>query len=170
MPDNKTKKSGPEKLYRLLASMAKALERLYDCLRDQQRALVSCKLNDFNKTLILENRLAAANLERERQRQELIAEMLGAQDKTISLKELAAGFDHPWPERFEAVAARIRKAGNMVQTMKKQNEFLITRSRELVSERLNLLLELARINRNIYEKSGKKRKNANLQKVLDHKA
>ena len=58
----------------------------------------------------------------------------------------------------------------MVQTMKKQNEFLITRSRELVSERLNLLLELARINRNIYEKSGKKRKNANLQKVLDHKA
>ena len=75
-----------------------------------------------------------------------------------SMKELAAGFDHPWPKRFERLAERLRKAGNMVQTMKKQNEFLITRARELVSERINLLLELARINRGIYEESGKKRK------------
>ena len=150
--------------------MAKGLEQLYDCLRAQQRALMSCKLDDFNETLLLENHLAGKNLERENRRRELIAALLGKQPETVSMKELAAGFDHPWPKRFERLAERLRKAGNMVQTMKKQNEFLITRARELVSERINLLLELARINRGIYEESGKKRKKTNMHKVLDHKA
>jgi len=149
--------------------MAEGLERLYDCLRAQQRALVSCKLGDFNETLKLENRLARQNLKREQQRRVLISEMLGEGCETVSLKKLAAGFDSPWPERFEKLAERIRQAGGKVQTMKKQNEFLIIRSRELVSERMKLMLELARLNRNIYEESGKKRKNPNLHKVLDQK-
>ena len=170
MPDRKTKKNGPERLYRLLSSMAKGLEQLYDCLRAQQRALVNCKLDDFNETLLLENRLAGKNLERENRRRELITELLGEQQEMVSLKELATGFENSWPKRFEALAERLRKAGNMVQTMKKQNEFLITRAREMVSERINLLLELARINRGIYEESGKKRKKTNMHKVLDHKA
>ncbi|MBN2290278.1 MAG: flagellar export chaperone FlgN [Candidatus Glassbacteria bacterium] len=169
MAEQKTKENGPEKLHRILSAMAGDLERLYDCLRAQQRALVKCRLDDFNKTLELENRLAERNLDRERQRRELVAGMFGENSDKASLKELTAGMSPPWPGRFKALAERLRQAGNMVQTMKKQNEFLITSARDLVSERLKLMLELARLNRNVYEKSGKKSKRANLHKVLDRK-
>ena len=149
--------------------MARDLERLYKCLRFQQNALVKCRLDDLNKTLRIENRLVNRNLKRDRQCKKLIAEMAGESSNTVLLKELTQDFPHPWPDRFKTVAERLRRVGDMVQIMRKQNEFLIFNARELVNERLHLLLELARLNRNTYGKSGKKMKSTNLKKILDCK-
>jgi FlgN protein len=160
-------KKDKETLFSLLSAMVRDMERLYNCLRIQQHALVKCRLDDLNKTLRIEYRLINRNLKRDSQCKELIAEMAGSFSDTVSLKELAQSFLDPWPQRFKTVAERLRRVGDMIQIVRKQNEFLITNARELVNERLHLLIELARLNRNTYEQSGKKRKNPNLQKILD---
>ncbi|MEA2062083.1 MAG: flagellar export chaperone FlgN [Gemmatimonadota bacterium] len=159
----------PGKLHRLLSAMADGLERLYDCLRTQQSALMNMKLDEFNQATQLQSSLAEKNLEQDRQRKELIGRTMGTEYETVPLKKLAAGLDPPWPDRFEAVAERIRLAGNKVETMKKQNEFLIGRSKQMVETHIKLLIEFANINRNIYGQSGRKKKKPNVHKVLDAK-
>ena len=163
------KKDGPEKLYHLLSLMATDLERLYNCLLAQQHALVKCRLDDLNKTLKMEHRLVERNIQRDGQYQQLIAEMLGGKAGIIPLKELAETLEPPWPERFAEIAQRLRGTGRMIGTMRKHNEFLITRARELVNERLKFLLELAQKHRSTYEENGRKKKKSKLTGVFDRK-
>ena len=122
-----------EKLFRLLSAMARDLERLYNCLRIQQHALVKCRLDDLNKTLRIEYRLINRNLKRDSKCKALIAEIAGESGDTVSLKELAQDFSPPWPERFIKISERLRRVGDLVQRTRNQNEFLIIYDYALMS-------------------------------------
>ena len=140
----RTKESSAEKLYALLVEMASGLEKLYGCLRLQQAALL---------------KWAA-----------LAVEIAGEDEaEKPSLRQLAESLGGEWPARFEKIAGRIRTASDKVSSMKDQNESIISYSSKLVGDQLKLLLELARLNRNLYEESGKKSAKANMHKVLDQK-
>jgi len=166
-----TSKASPEKLHALMAEMAEGLEKLYDCLRTQQAALLKWDLPAFSATIRQQKRLARENLEREKKRIALVREMTGKNGaETSSLRQLAENLGGEWPGRFEKLAGRIRTASGKVSSMKEQNESVIKNSRKLVNDQLILLLELARLNRNLYEGSGKKSVKANMHKVLDQKA
>jgi hypothetical protein len=170
-PDGQKERRELTELYRLLHAMARALELIYDCLRRQQQALIEWRYEDFAGTIEEEKRLAAENLAREEERQRLVRELMGVESSAaITLRALAKNFGGPWPGRFERVARSLREAGGKAERMKKQNEFLISRSRDFVGGQIKLLLELARLNRNIYAKSGRKSRQASLYKVFDQKA
>lgn len=168
MPKMEIRKAEIEKLYELLLGLAQGLERLYQCLRSQQAALISWNFEDFISTVQEQKRLARENLSREEERKALLSQMTGLRQE-ISLRELTGLLEDPWQKRFSELAERLKAESGKVIQMKKQNEFLINKSRELVNEQLKLLLDLARLNRNLYEKSGKKSKKTNLHKVLDQK-
>ena len=115
-----------------------------------------------------QKRLARVNLKAEKERQALVNEIWG-DTEPVKLVTIAQRLESPWRERFLSLAERIRSATGKVVVMKKQNEFLITKARNRVNDELKLLLDFARLNRNLYEESGKKSKAANLHKVLDQK-
>ena len=159
-----------ERLYSLLSAMAEALEQLYDCLRSQQKALIGWDYEAFVSCTRQQNSLARENLRRDQVRLALVQQFpKGENDRTLSLRELGALLGDPWQQRFEELAGRIRTASGKVSDMKTQNEMLIGKARSLVASQLKLLLEFARINRNLYEENGKKSRKANLHKVLDQK-
>ncbi|OGG06637.1 MAG: hypothetical protein A3F83_06260 [Candidatus Glassbacteria bacterium RIFCSPLOWO2_12_FULL_58_11] len=159
-----------ERLYTLLSAMAKALEQLYDCLRSQQKALITWNYEAFVSSTREQNSLARENLRREQIRLALVQQFpKGENGRNLSLRELGALLGEPWQRRFEELASRIRTASGKVSDLKAQNEMLIGKARSLVDGQLKLLLEFARINRNLYEENGKKSKKANLHKVLDQK-
>ncbi|MEA1996905.1 MAG: flagellar export chaperone FlgN [Gemmatimonadota bacterium] len=167
-----TLQSDAVELYDLLTGMAQGLEQLYQCLRRQQAAVIKWNLEDFLSTVEDEKRLARENLDREEARKALVERIMAGsfqENSPVSLRELASHLEPQWQERFRELAARIKSASGSVAEMKKQNEFLITRARETVNDQLKLLLELARLNRNTYEESGKKSRKANLHKVLDRR-
>ena len=159
-----------ERLYSLLSAMAKALEQLYDSLRSQQKALISWDYEAFVVCTRQQNSLARENLRREQLRLTLVEQFpKGENARTLSLRELGALLGNPWQQRFEELAGRIKSASGKVSDMKTQNEMLIGKARSLVDSQLKLLLEFARINRNLYEENGKKSRKSNLHKVLDQK-
>ena len=163
-------KASAEKLYTLLAGIAEGLEKLYECLRLQQASLMKWDFPSFSATISQQKRLARKNLEREKERIALVSEITGKQAaEKLSLRQLAESLGGEWPERFEKLASRIKTASGKVSSMKDQNESIINNSRKLVNDQLKLLLELARLNRNLYEGSGKKSEKANMYKVLDQK-
>lgn len=163
--------SHARQLLSLLNEMATGLDRLYACLRDQQKALMGWKLADFVATVRSQRRLARENLKREEARRELVRGLVGEQRaEKISLREIAEMAGGQWPEKFRAVAGKVRSASESVAEMKKQNEALINRSRELVDGQLRLMIELASLNRNTYGQSGRKTSRGSMHKVLDQKA
>lgn len=165
-----TPKANAEKLHALLVEMAIGLEKLYECLRLQQAALLKWDFPSFGATIRGQKRLARENLEREKKRIALVSEIAGKKaTEKQSLRQLAESLGDEWPERFEKLAGRIRTASGKVSAMKDQNDSVINNSRKLVNDQLMLLLELARLNRNLYEESGKKSAKANMHKVLDQK-
>ena len=166
----RTKESSAEKLYALLVEMASGLEKLYGCLRLQQAALLKWDFPSFRATIRQQECLARENLEREKKRAALAVEIAGEDEaEKPSLRQLAESLGGEWPARFEKIAGRIRTASDTVSSMKDQNESIISYSSKLVGDQLKLLLELARLNRNLYEESGKKSAKANMHKVLDQK-
>lgn len=165
-----TEKNRAERLYSLLSAMAKGLERLYDGLRFQQKALIRWDYEAFVSSTRQLNALARENLQREETRKALVQEFSTVgEDRPLSLRELGARLGDPWQQRFAELAARIRTASGKASAMKGQNEMLIGKARSLVDSQLKLLLEFARINRNLYGENGKKSRKANLHKVLDQK-
>lgn len=159
------------KMLALLGAMADGLNKLYACLRDQEKALMHWRLADFVETTKRQRVLVQENLDREKMRRQLVAGVVGeTRAASVSLRELAELFGGSWPERFKAVSERIRVASSKVAAMKKQNEMLIGRSREVVDVQVKLMLNLASLNRNNYGKSGRKAKMANLHQVLDRQA
>ena len=159
------------KMISLLGAMADGLNKLYSCLRDQEKALMHWRLADFVETTKRQRALVQENLEREKRRRELVAALVGeSRAAEVSLRELAELFGGKWPEKFKAVSERIRQASSRVATMKNQNEALIIRSREVVDGLVKLMLDLASLNRNNYGKSGRKARQTNLHKVLDQQA
>jgi hypothetical protein len=166
-----TTKASADKLHALLVKMAEGLEKLYDCLRTQQAALLKWDFSAFSATIRQQERLVRENLEREKKRIALVSEIAGEKGtEKLSLRQLAESLGGEWPDRFEKLAGRIKTASGKVSSMKDQNESVIINSRKLVNDQLILLLELARLNRNLYEGSGKKSVKANMHKVLDQKA
>jgi signal transduction histidine kinase len=160
-----------EKLHALLSAMADGLDELYGCLRDQQACLLRWNLAGFLETVRRQQRLAQENLQREKERRMLVAEMVGEErSESVTLRQISEELEQDWPVRFQALAKRLRSSSGKAADMKKQNESLISHSHRLVNDRIKLLLDLARINRNLYEPSGKKSKKSNLHKVLDRKA
>lgn len=160
-----------KKLCSLLEEMAGGLDKLYACLRDQQKALMGWRMADFAETTKRQYALVKDNLDREKQRRELVVSLVGdSRAGDISLRELAENFGGPWPEKFREAAERIRESSSRVAAMKKQNEALIVRCRDLVDGQVKLMLNLATLNRNNYGQSGRKAKQANLHKVLDRQA
>jgi hypothetical protein len=166
-----TPKASADKLHALLVEMAEGLEKLYDCLRAQQSALLKWDFPAFSATIRQQERMVRENLEREKKRIAMVSEIAGKKGaEKLSLRQLAESLGGEWPDRFEKLAGRIRTASGKVSSMKDQNESVINNSRKLVNDQLILLLELARLNRNLYEGSGKKSVKTNMHKVLDQKA
>ncbi|MBW7996903.1 MAG: hypothetical protein FVQ81_10135 [Candidatus Glassbacteria bacterium] len=173
MAENKTDTSAVQtkKLHNLLGDMAEGMDKLYACLRDQQKALMGWKLADFVETVKRQRRLARENLGREDERRALVRKLAGGQNAANrSLRDLAEMFGGRWPKKFQAVADKIKSSSARVAEMKKQNEALITRSRDLVDGQLRLMINLASLNRNTYEQSGRKTGRGSTHKVLDQKA
>jgi hypothetical protein len=159
------------KMLALLSAIAGGLNKLYSCLRDQEKSLMQWKLADFVETTRRQRALVQENLDREKQRIELVTDLVGeSRAKEVSLRELAEMFGGKWPDKFKAVSERIRRESSRVAEMKKQNEALIVRSRDLVDGQVKLMLNLASLNRNNYGKSGRKARQANIHKVLDRQA
>ena len=160
-----------EKLHALLTAMADGLDELYGCLRDQQACLLRWNLAGFLETVQRQQRLARENLQREQQRRTLVQEMMGEErGESVRLRQIAEELGQDWPVRFQALAQRLKSSSGKAADMRKLNESLISHSHRLVNDRIKLLLDLARINRNLYEPSGKKSKKSNMHKVLDRKA
>jgi len=170
MPKAQTRIIDIEKLYDLLLGIAQDLEKIYECLLSQQIALMNWDHDNFLATVREQNRLARENLRRESQRKELVKKISAeSEGGSVNLRELAIGLGGKWPERFSKIAERIKTASGKAVMIRRQNEFLISKSREMINEQLKLVLDLARLNRNTYESSGKKTRKANLPKVLDQK-
>jgi transketolase len=170
MPKAQTRIIDIEKLYDLLLGIAQDLEKIYECLLSQQIALMNWDHDNFLATVREQNRLARENLRRESQRKELVKKISAeSEGDSVNLRELAIGLGGKWPERFSKIAERIKTASGKAVMIRRQNEFLISKSREMINEQLKLVLDLARLNRNTYESSGKKTRKANLPKVLDQK-
>lgn len=157
-----------EELYGLLTETARDMERLYDSLRAQQRAIVEWDYAVLSGSVGEQNRLNRRHRAREKRRRELIDQL---SDKPgISIRELAVSLGEPWGSRLNRAALNIRETVGKVGAMKKQNEFLLEKARDMVNSQLRLFMELARINRNIYEENGKKSRRSNLHKVFDQQA
>ncbi len=161
-----------ERLRLLLEAMADGLEELYASLLRQQRALTAWRLGEFLETVEEQKRLAAANFSREEERLRLVRELShrAGSEQLLTLSEFAPLAGPEWEQRFRPLAVRIRQAGGKIEMLRRQNQLLISRSREIVNEQLKLLLELARLNRNTYEHSGRKARGPGLHQVLDRKA
>lgn len=160
-----------EKLHELLLAIAGGLEKLYGCLRDQQSSLLRWNLPGFTAAMDCQQELVRENMRRELQRKALVCEIVGEErSATATLSQIAQELGGDWPECFQDLARRIRTASGKVAEMKKQNESLIGHGQRLVNDQIKLLLDLARLNRNLYEHSGRKSSRSNLHKVLDQKA
>ncbi len=158
------------RMHTLLGEMCDGLDELYSCLRRQQKALVQWRMADFLETIRLQRTLAEANIDREQQRLELAAMLVGEGDgPATNIRALAEHLGGQWPAKFREAAGRIRVAGARVNEMKRQNEMLIERNRTLVNGQLRLIFELASLNRNTYAPSGHKAGRTDMYKVLDQR-
>ena len=162
-------------LYSLLEKIVDGLDKLYLCLRSQQNALMSWDLSAFNLSIREQGKLARKNLAWEHERQELVAEVVGPENQTadqtpVKLPQLAEMFGGKWSARFAKISGKIRAAAGKADNMKKQNEMLINKSKTLVGDQLKLLVDLARLNRNLYGQKGQKSPKKNLRQVMDQRA
>lgn len=156
-----------EDLHGLLIETAVDMEQLYASLRSQQKAIVEWDFTALTRNIGEQRKLGQRNKERDKRRRELIKQLAGSPDVTIH--DLAESLGRPWSSRLDDAALRIRGTVDNVGAMKKQNEFLLEKARSMVNGQLRLFMELARINRNMYEESGKKSRQSNLHKVFDQK-
>ncbi|MCE5270082.1 flagellar protein FlgN [bacterium] len=155
-------------LLAVLGSLALQMDELYAALRDQQRAVVSRDLQGLGAAVHGQGRLVRLIHELEEKRRELCRRISGLSDPP-PVSKLAEGFGEPGRTQLKEAARRVRESAGRVESLKSQNSFLLERARSLVSGQLQLMLELTRINRNVYEESGKKSRKANLVKVFDKK-
>ena len=159
------------KLLALLQAMAGCLDDLYTCFRDQQKALMTWRVADFVATTKRQRTLVQENLDREKQRRELVSSLVGVHRAAeMSLRDVAELFGGKWPEKFREISGRLRESSSRVAIMKKHNEALIANGRNLVDSQVKLLMDLASLNRNTYTKSGRKAKQKSLHQVLDGQA
>ena len=160
-----------ERIYSLLGEIRSGLDKLYACLRTQQKALAGWRMDEFIGTVQLQQQLVEANIKLEKQRRELVAELLGeAAADTANLRTVAEHLGGLWPEKFREAASRIKISGDLVAAVKSQNEQLIARNREMIEGQLRLIFELASLNRNTYGKSGNKAGRTDMHKVWDQRA
>ena len=157
-----------QELHSLLAEIARGLETLYESLRSQQKAIVQWDLATLTENIGVQKKLVRAHRAAEERRRALSKEIAGA--GRTSLSEVGDRLGGPWPGRFRRLAVRIRESAGKVETMKKQNEFLLEKARGMVNGQLRLFMELARVNRNTYEGSGRKSRQSGLYKVFDQTA
>ncbi len=155
-------------LLAVLGDLAAQMDELYAALRDQQRAVVSRDLHGLGAAVHGQGRLLRGIHKLEENRRELCCRISGMGDPP-PVGILAEGFGEPRRTQLKEAARRVRESAGRVESLKSQNSFLLEKARSLVSGQLQLMLELTRINRNVYEESGKKNRQANMVKVFDKK-
>ncbi len=167
-PDAREMEALYNELMETLENLAGQLDELYLSMQRQQRSVVNRDLQGLHASIREQNRLARSVRSFEERRVEISRRMSGLDDPP-SVSRMAESFGEPRRTKLKDAARRIRESAGRAEALKRQNAFLLEKARTLVNGQLKLFMEMARVNRNVYEESGRKSRQANLHKVFDRK-
>jgi hypothetical protein len=167
-PDTREMETLYNELMETLGNIAGQLDELYGSMQCQQRAVVNRDLMGLHESIREQSRLARSVRDLEERRIEISRRMTGLNDPP-SVSRIAEGFREPRRNQLKDASRRIRESAGRAEALKRQNAYLLEKARSLVNSQLKLFMEMARVNRNVYEESGKKSRQTNLHKVFDRK-
>lgn len=159
-----------EELIEIIAREIEAFNGLLQTLHDKQRAIVEGEIERLNATVEDESRIASETrtLEAERvERSRKLAEHLEMENLNPKLSELIDKVEKRYAQRLREQRDLLRSLVERIQTMNKNNQFLLNHSLNFIEKSMELLLT-SNAPLNLYKKDGKVNSGPGAIKVLDH--
>lgn len=159
-----------EELVRIMAKEAEAFNQLLSTLHEKQRAIVEGEIEQLNKSVQDESKLAretkALEVERMARTREL-AQKLELENLNPRLTEIIEKVEKRYAQRLREQRDLLRSLVEEIHTLNQSNQFLLNHSLKFIEKTMEILLN-GSDKTALYKKDGKLQTSVKKNRVLDH--